>query len=87
MTRTTARIRGAPPRRAPRSPSRISIATATATQTGIRAGFPGTIAAISGGIAPAENAAADAAAACRGRARRSSYPGPELVARVRSQRS
>ena len=84
-TRTVARPRGAPPRRAPRSPSNASATSVTATVTATRVGAGVSATASSGSAAPAENETADAHAACSGRA--AAARRAELVAQMRLQRA
>jgi len=62
-TRIVARIRGAPPRRAPRSPSNASAINVTPTVTPTRAPAGGAATASSGSVAPAANDSADVQAA------------------------
>ena len=62
-TRTVARRRGAPPRRAPMSPSSPSAVSVTTTTAATRADAGVTATASSGSAAPAENYSADAHAA------------------------
>ena len=71
-TRTIARRGGAPPSRAPTSPSSPSASSVTTTVTPTRADAGVTATASNGSAAPAENESADVHAAWNGRARRAS---------------
>ena len=85
MTRIVAARRGAPPSRAPRSPSRASASKVTTTMARPAPAPASAAAASSGSAAPAENASADVHAAWNGRASRPCVEA-ELVAGVRLER-